>query len=218
MRDDIITSGPDKISLRGKHLRQLRGMLGITIEKFSALCEVGESTIRQWEQGRGSGLTAKGANKIIALMRQHNIECKLEWLLEGKGAPPLFRHALVQDSKGNLEKIENEIDLFRQQHQQTIICFIQDDGIEPLYFKGDYVGGIQYVGDSIKKLDGEICIVQTLDKQTLVRKIKTDAGSSNKYSLYTINPSTSVAKPIQTEMEILSAATIIRVWRVEHSQ
>lgn len=73
---------------RGERLRLLRKLSGSTIHKMAQKYDIGSSTIKYWENGRGVGLSIRGANSIIAIMRQETINCLFAWLMYGIGTAP----------------------------------------------------------------------------------------------------------------------------------
>ena len=212
--------------MRGTNLHKIRSMLGLTTHKFAAICGIGESTVRQWEHGRGNGLSSKGAHKIYASLRNTDIVFTIEWLLENIGKPVSFKDqaisGLYQIAEPNSSftpdnepsQIQEEIEFFRNNNPNSITLCIIDDGMEPLFVPGDFVGGKYLSGAKIASLDGKICIVQMASGCVIARKIK-KTNEKNTYSLFTINPTTTVTEPVISDIELVSAAPILRVWRVE---
>lgn len=204
---------------RGERLRIVRSMLRMTIVEFAALCECGESTIRQWEQGRASGFTRKGAVKVCRVLEITPVACDIDWLLEGSQSPPHFKQAKpptklslpVHTADSSDEKsIKVEIEHFSQTAAEPLIMRVQDDAMEPFFLKGDYVAGNRIFGLKINQLVGQICIVQTVDGLILLRKIHSQ--HSEKYRLLALNPN-AVSELIMIESELVCAAAITRLWR-----
>lgn len=210
---------------RGERLRVLRKTLRMTIVEFANLCECGESTIRQWEQGRASGLTEKGAMRIYRSLESTDISCDVEWLLEGIHQPPHAKHVappsstttyysapslMAEKSANEAQNIKQEIDYFNQLAIEPLIMRVQDDAMEPYFFKGDYVAGKCLYGEEIEKLVGQVCVAQTTDGLLLLRLLH--STSTNKYRLTALNLNT-IADFLVLETELIGAALVTRLWR-----
>lgn len=203
---------------QAKRLKLLRKISGLTITQLSTKYTISESTIKYWESESGGKLSKKGAHKIIDAMRQEGIQCNLNWLLQGVGPYPQLldiRHGTPLPLNSNISEemeINREIDFFCQQNRNAITVALIDDSLEPLYLMHDTVGGILLVENAIKQVIGKICIVKTKDNQTLVKKVL--PGSTQEvYNLFSINPHSSINPPILTDIEIISAAPISRIWK-----
>ena len=75
---------------RGKRLRLVRKMSGLTLNDLSTKYDFGASTIKYWECAKCNGLSAKGAKKIIAAIQNEGVQCSFMWLMYGIGSPPQF--------------------------------------------------------------------------------------------------------------------------------
>lgn len=208
---------------RGTRLRHLRKMLKMTILEFANLCESGDSTIRQWEQGKASGLSRKGAVKICEKLETVNLICDIEWLLEGQHTPPYLKqlpqtvvvpsipnHFLIKKNADEEKNIKWEVDYFSQLAVDPLIIRIFDDAMEPFFFKGDYAAGSRISGEAIQRLIGKSCIVKTIDGLLLLRYI--DSYRSGKYQLTALNLKSN-AEFLTLETELVCAALVTRLWR-----
>lgn len=217
-KTEEISISPEQLIARGARVRQLREILGLTIVEFAQLCACGESTVRFWEHARGPGLSTRGAKKIVsAIEKKTSLECDLHWLLDGDGPIPYENptsNSISEEIK-SFSSEENElkadIEKFNTSQTSHLLLCLQDDAMAPFFKKGDYIGGIKVVGEEINQLIGEICIVQTLGGQILLRKLY-DSPQPGKYRLSAINPAAQDAL-LAYDTELSSAAWITRLWR-----
>lgn len=211
---------------RGRRLRILRKMSGLTLEELSSKYNFGVSTIKYWECAKNNGLSSKGAKKIILAMQREGIYCSYMWLIYGVGLPPQFldvhyyRGAKVsneieeikQSAYEDEKSIEHEIAGFCKNIPNAIALTIFDDGMEPLYSIGDSIGGRRLYHDDLTKTVDKNCVVETADHQLLCRRVA-QGGDPGNFNLYCINPSTLSNPPHLYEVKLLSAAPISRVWK-----
>lgn len=223
MSDEIQRSSSKE---RGKRLRVLRKMSGLTLEELSSRYDFGVSTIKYWECAKNNGLSSKGAKKVIAVMQSEGIHCSYMWLMHGIGLPPQFLDVhyhggnktidsnigVKQSTYEDEKSIEQEVTKFCENVTQAITLTVFDDGMEPLYSIGDSVGGRRLYGADLAKSIDKNCIVETVDHQLLCRKVAQGA-SLNSFNLYCINPNTISNPPHLYEVKLLSAAPISRAWK-----
>jgi HTH-type transcriptional regulator, cell division transcriptional repressor len=205
---------------RGKRLKSLRMMAGLSRKALEDKYDVSASTMQSWEDAKAGGLTEKGAKRAIEVFRQEGIRCAIDWLLYGIGLPPqlsdkLFQqHMQLQDVlEDRVEVTEeraivNELLAFRQHNPDAVEFIVPDDGMLPLYNKGDYVAGKRRYNDAINNVVGMDCIIETKENEVLLRRLK--AGSqSGVYTLICLNPNSYVTEYALHDREILSAAPVI---------
>jgi hypothetical protein len=80
--------------------------------------------------------------------------------------------------------------------------------MEPYYSIGDYVGGIVNSEKNIAKYDKLNCIVQLENGDQLIRRIIKDK-KEDLFTLFCINPTTTVSTPIIFDQKIIRVAPII---------
>ncbi|MDR1057449.1 MAG: helix-turn-helix domain-containing protein [Coxiellaceae bacterium] len=159
---------------RGKRLRLVRKMSGLTLEELSTKYNFGISTIKYWECAKNQGLSSKGAKKIVAAMHSEGVQYAYMWLMHGVGLPPQFLdihyHKKIKDINSvdqavyeEEKSIEYEIKLFCEKITDAITLTIFDDGMEPFYSVNDGVGGKRLYGENLTKVIGKDCIVETID-------------------------------------------------------
>lgn len=215
------------IQARGKRLRLLRKMTGLTLHEFAAKYQFSASTLKNWECAVNQGLSSKGASKLVIALQSSGINCSAIWLLHGLGLPPqffdfqkpnqqMFASEILLGLEGEVYQsehaIEQEMAFFCQLIDNAITLTIFDDGMEPLYMRGDSVGGQRFYGDELSKAINKHCVIETVDRQLLCRKVASGA-ELNRFNLYCINPVTLANPPNLYNIEICSAAPITRIWR-----
>jgi transcriptional regulator with XRE-family HTH domain len=207
---------------RGERLKLLRQMSGYSRKQFGENIEYSGAAIQSWEEGY-SGLTPKGALRVINLMKSLQIQCDFDWLMEGKGSYPQFVAAIqnnpsatvTTETEANEEKlIHSELDLFYR-FPDSVTLNLLDNSMEPFYKIGDTVGGIRCADiDQIEKLMHQNCIVQTSNGELLCRQLKPGL-SANHFNLIVLNQNTPI--PSTYNISLQWAAGIIRLWRRKNS-
>jgi hypothetical protein len=212
---------------RGKRLKSLRMMAGLSRKALEESDGVSASTMQSWEDAKAGGLTEKGAKRAIEVFRRKGIRCTVDWLLYGIGLPPqlsdkLFQQALLDaqeaaenaaldSSNFNLPEdraIVNELLAFRQHNPDAVEFIVGDDGMAPFYNKGDYVAGKRRYNDALNAVVGYDCIIETKENEVLIRRLKS-GSRTGLYTLICINPFATVHEYAIHDCEILSAAPVI---------
>lgn len=209
---------------RASRLRMLRNLANLTRTQLSETVKTNVNTLKNWELGKYGGLPIDGAEKILFHIKTRGVDCTLDWLLHEIGVGPVAVTDIIkaQEDKPKInsiisnqneeELIVNELLLFRKQFQNTIDFKIEDDGMEPIYKQTDYVAGIKHYQNEIFPLIGRICIIQTIHGKTLLRRLK--VGSKNGfYTLLSDNLQSNLIEPVLYDVEISSAAPVIRHYR-----
>jgi len=220
---------------RGKRIRFVRGIIGMTMERFGHWCGVSRTTVNCWEQGINP-LSKGGADKVVRALHGEGIRCSRDWLLTGIGSEPKIvdqnklskLHYQALDYPMTPPRLEEmplsyngsdlalEIDLFKKCFPEHLLYFIQDDAMWPLYRQEDWVGGVKFPTQSMDLIHGMDCVVQIREGGLMVRRAKVEGFGTARLSLYGINAEASVEYPPLrhiTMTEIIAIAPIIRVWR-----
>lgn len=208
---------------RGKRLRLIRKMSGLTLDDLSTKYSFGISTIKYWECAKNQGLSSKGAKKIILAMQNEGVQCSYMWLMHGIGLPPQFVSLQVsgelndginidQSTYEEEKSIEHEISIFCENISNSIALTIFDDGMEPFYSINDGVGGRRLGSEDLNRAVGKDCIVETLDNKVLCRRVA-EGNESGLFNLYCINHSTRSTPPNLYDVKLKSVAPITRVWK-----
>ncbi|WP_146740084.1 hypothetical protein [Legionella quinlivanii] len=83
---------------------------------------------------------------------------------------------------------------------------VSDDTMEPIYSKGDFVGGIQYLNTTdIEKCIGHDCIIEISEGTYFRRLMKRKNG----FALTCLNAQTEIEDPVIFSKKILAATLII---------
>lgn len=203
---------------RGEHVRMVRSMTGLTIIGFAKELGVSRGSIIGWEQGKSGGLTEKGAEKIVALAKNHNILCTSIWLLHGIGNQPTFKTNSIAEPKAtyivnkpnsNLpETVTQEVKLFESNYDNAVTHRVEDDCMQPFFTTGDIVGGIKLFGSDINNALGKHCIIETESNEIFIRKL-TQASSTDVYNLISTNLDTPAPNSILINATVISVAPIV---------
>lgn len=209
--------------VRGQRLRQLREATGndnrkpLTRAAIERKHGLSARTLKNWELGDGAGLTINGARRIVSIYKKENIQCSVNWLMEGDGIGPQRIPSNISAPKNTnttdpLESIQAEIDCFLSLHPEAVTYEIRDDSMEPFYKAGDLVGGVRYYANDIPNGVDSDCIVELVNGDILVRRLQ-NSTVPDKYNLYSLNPSTRIEVPTLYSVEVIAAAIIVRHWR-----
>jgi transcriptional regulator with XRE-family HTH domain len=206
---------------RGKRLKSLRKMADLSRKALTIKYQISASTIQAWEDGKAGGLTAKGAQRIVAALREEGVYCTVDWLMHGVGQSPNLAERLYlraaepvrEYSSSSIiphaESVTRELLVFRQLNHDTIDMIIIDDGMRPYYQVGDTIAGIRCRDiNSIENCVGKDCIVELQNGEVLFRRLR--AGSKHsQFHLQCINLDTLVKQPYRYDEILLSVAPVI---------
>lgn len=209
MSDNAKTVSESSPEARAQRMRELREWHRLPREAFVPH-GIATTTMQNWETMRyESGLTTKGAKRLVQAYLALGIQVTEEWLMYGSGVNPLpfvrGNEAPVTDIPVSEEgKIAQELRLFHQLNKSTVDLIVPDDAMTPAFLSGDWVAGIRYFDEKIEKTIGHPCIVHTLDGKVLVRQLR-QGSRKNLYSLLALNPKT----PEISDVLLFSSAPII---------
>lgn len=213
---------------RGKRLKSLRMMAGLSRKALEDKYDVSASTMQSWEDAKAGGLTEKGAKRAIEVFRQEGIRCTVDWLLYGIGLPPQLSDKLFQQQVQIQESFEDRVEIteeraivnellaFRQHNPDAVEFIVPDDGMTPHYQKGDYVAGKRRYNETIENVIGMDCIIETKENEVILRRLK-QGSQSGVYTLICLNPDSNVSEFALHDREILSAAPVIWLRRKDPS-
>ncbi len=211
-------SSPDA---RAERLRRIRNLANLSREQMCEDGLINMNTYKGWEIARYGGLPVDGAERVISRVAREGVLCTSDWLLHEVGTGPLIQpdYYRVREEPASYQVLKNceqaiihELLVFRSQFPGSLDFKIEDNGLSPYYYIGDYVAGIKRFGEDIASLVGENCIVQTANGRTYARNLRA-GGKPGKYTLQCLNPQTSVQNPIMYDEELVCAAQIIRHYR-----
>lgn len=192
----------------GGRIKLARNMLGLSRKHLHETFDINANTLQSWESNKHI-LTDKGAKKLNGVFIKLGLLCSESWLLTGTGQlPTLLQDSPILPNEANDEIcILREIEAFKALNPNPIVVIISDNAMEPLYSTGDFVGGNKKVVQQIECLIGENCIIETIQGDTLVRKLL----KGNKKQLYTLACTNIYTnqQPIIPDVQIKFAARII---------
>lgn len=87
---------------RGKRLKTVRIMTGLTRKLFEEKYGISASTIQSWEIGEADGLTEHDVKRLLPVLLKEGIACTEQWLLYGIGS---FPHIMGISLTDELEKV-----------------------------------------------------------------------------------------------------------------
>lgn len=160
--------------------------------------------------GLGGGLSPPGAAKIVKRARELNIFCTDSWLMHGigKSATQITKDLTIQEADES--HVAKELLLFREL-KNSIDTIIKDDGMIPLLYPGNYVGGI--IVDNIENAIGKECVIIADNDEIFVRILKYGEESA-RYDLVCLNEKTTSVKKEIKNTAIKFAAPIIWIRRI----
>lgn len=220
MANKILNNDPMSSAIaRGKRLKTARLMAGLTRKGLEKKYGISASTIQSWEAAKAGGLTERGVTRVIPILRQEGVFCNNDWLLYGIGTPPQptnvhvqqppsFSSSLIMPELPEHKIIIQELLAFRELNLNVVDFIVFDDGMLPYFNPGDYVGGKRRINDEIAQLIGMDCIIETINNEILLRRLK-PGSRSGVYTLICINPDTTVEIPTLYDQQLLSAAPVV---------
>ncbi len=204
---------------RAERLKRVRNLANLSRKDMCTSDDLNINTYKGWEIARYGGLPLDGAKKVIKRVVNFGVVCNIDWLLYGKGEEPYIipKSAKNEQKTGNKEvkvddNILREIMLFQSLFSNTIYYKVSDDGLDPKIKVNDYVAGIRYFDKEINKCIDKDCIIQTKDGRILTRQLK-KGKERNTYMLICTNPQTSVEMPVLYDLNLESAAPILRIYK-----
>lgn len=199
---------------RAARVKRLRNLANLSRKEMCDGEELNVNTLKGWEIARYGGLPVDGAHKVIKRVAKEGVFCTAEWLLYEEGSPPKVNISQSDLPENNMsvcsedEVIEKEIKLFHSSYSNSISYQLPDDGMEPLYAKGDFVAGRKRAGKKLSELHGLNCIVQRANGEVLFRKL-CKGKTANGFNLVCINSNTLAELPIIFDAELIWAAPVI---------
>ena len=198
----------------GKLVRIAITLCGLKLPAFGKKYRISFSHLYAIEKGERP-LNQKTAERISSGVRQEGYSCTIKWLLKGEGLPPLkeeIKANELDESDSILSalspelKVMKEASFFQQLYSNSIVSCVLDDGMEPFYSIGDYVGGS--FSENIKDVIGKDCIIITQEGEQLVRRLL-KGSKTGYYTLVCMNPLTKESPPILFDHTIKTVAPIV---------
>jgi transcriptional regulator with XRE-family HTH domain len=205
---------------KAERVRSARAMAGLSRREIEENYGINENTLSGWERGIHTGLSKKGAAQFVQMLKDKDIACTVDWLLQGIGSGPqkITDYSIepsVSDMRSEKASIYEEIEIFRKHHRNTLELIVQDNSMLPVYQRGDYVLGIQHK-QSFQKYIGIDCIVELPNGEVLLRKLA-KGRTDNRFSLICINLDPNSLEQNRYDVEIASLAPVIFIRRIEET-
>lgn len=189
--------------VKGQRLQHLRNLAGLSRQDFCKQYNFNPRTLKSWELGDYKGIPESSATKVLISYLKEGVKCRLEWLMDGSGEPPILHQK---------KQILRELEIFHKNNAKGIDLLLNDDAMQPYFYPKDYVAGIKRIDREIQGLIGKNCIIETDDNQILLRQLEMGA-KKNHYNLTCLNPNTS-SLSLQN-VKVKSAAQVIWMRREE---
>lgn len=219
-------SASAKESTSGARLRRARVLAGITTRRaFQEKYNVSANTLQGWEQGKNP-LSFKGARRIVEALKNEGLICSVEWLMNGNGMPPRpyemlsagidstvnENSDLYQQNLHEEQSIYQEIQTFKDQNPNAIVISITDNAMEPYFFEGDYIGGIQIPNYETNKYVNRFCILELENNHILARQLQPGKTPAT-FTVSCTNPLANTTPLNLYNVRVINAAPIVWVRR-----
>ncbi|MFT4059294.1 MAG: helix-turn-helix domain-containing protein [Legionella sp.] len=198
----------------GYRIKKARNLAGISRKDLENKYGISMHTLQSWELGRNP-ITEKAASKLVEIFHSTGVSCSAQWLLNGSGKSPSLLDAEFTPYPVNKHisslitqenTIQKEIEFFKTNNPNAVVIMVSDDTMAPIYSKGDFVGGVQYLNTSdIEECIGQDCVVEISEGVYFRRLVKRQNG----YALVCLNSQTTIEDPIIFSKKILAATPVI---------
>ncbi len=178
---------------RGARLRTLRGLTKLKLDDFAKKLSINAGTCGRMERG-DTCLSIDIAHWCSKQLMGRGLMVTAEWLLTGKGEGPCqlanynfdlkeFLTQLIYDKYGKDESIDGSeekivvlstyllTELFLSMHKGAMIAYVKDNKLNPIFNKGEIVGGTKITKDQINEADGKDCIIEIKTGVKIIRTI-----------------------------------------------
>jgi transcriptional regulator with XRE-family HTH domain len=138
---------------RGKRLRQVRKMIGLTTANFGKETGYSRQAISYWENANHEGLSRCGAECVVKVAAKFHVTCDINWLMYGLGEIPVWygdcssteirekRETSLTSNSMFLPALNQEMALYKKIYPHAVVIQIQHAGFKSVYEVGDWVGG-----------------------------------------------------------------------------
>jgi transcriptional regulator with XRE-family HTH domain len=214
MTTEIIPNA-DEVGVR---IRMARSLLPLNRKEFCEKHGLNVYTIQAWEIGRNQ-VGATSLRRFCEALEKEGVFCTTEWIMYGKGGSPykMGSHGLainaerkwVEPTTENVDEtalIDAEANFFRMTQQDAghsaEVIEIADNAMQPLFAKGDRVGGRRVPLNAISRLDGQVALIETSSGNFVVRRLILE-GQWHLLIPSDLNARTAVLDKIESVYEIV---------------
>lgn len=213
---DLTSSSKQK----GQRLQQLRKLARFSQKEIAKIANISLSAYKGWESGKHGGLPKRRAIFLLSIFQAESIECNLEWLMSGRGAPPRKNHGYniqqIKPASANIietiaktetERIQHELQCFRSNYLDSMDYTVNDDAMAPIFLPQDVVAGVKLELKYYSRAFGMPCIVQLTNGEILLRQLR-QGKQKNRYTLISTNIETKLAN-ILNDIELINVAPVL---------
>lgn len=193
------------VQKRGQRVRYIREkLLRLSRAEFCKGFEWSPQSLKTWELGWGGGLGEERAKDLVKHLKTFDIYTTTPWLMHGIGMAPTALTSDLNISEEEEDHIAKELLVFRE-IKGAVDAIVGDDSMVPIFYPGDYVGGI-LTKNAISAINKQ-CIITDTAGNTYIRTLN-KGDKENFYHLTCFNQNTSLMKeiknaPIQTVAPIV---------------
>lgn len=191
----------------GSRIRLARKKANISADYIAKIVNATGHTWYRWE--RGQNVTNRALRAINYAFAELGVFFDLEWLKTGNGKEPISIKEETNFNSSHLTegmRLKKEIDAFKSNHPEAIVMLNVSSSLRPVFFPGDYVGGLVIPEKDIPKYSGTYCIVDLKTARPCIRKFNM---IRDRYVFTVINPTCFNVSPHIMEKPPERFATII---------
>ena len=173
----------------GQRLSQLVSSTGLNQKEFCQKYHFPQSSVSKWMAGINT-LPLPKAYDLISAINKEGIICSIDWLCrqevdfsQRKNQNKETQNRLKPSEVDSQEALIHEIALHKKLSSDFTFLIIPDAAMEPVFKKGDYVGGKAIYGGEIPALPESDYILETSEGFRGVRHLQFNA----KKGLYECN-------------------------------
>jgi transcriptional regulator with XRE-family HTH domain len=176
---------------RGDRIRTIRELVKKTLEEFASELGMNAGNLGRLERGDVC-LSVFLADWMSRSLVNSGVVVTSQWLLSGKGALPQiiindemsikeylinkFNHSIPNsvEEQQKSELLMNHVSIFmyKQIYKDSIVTYVRDCKMEPVFFKGEIVAGYKVDVNHMNELDGSDCIIEPkLGGQIMIRRV-----------------------------------------------
>jgi hypothetical protein len=189
----------------GERILYLRNLAGLPRRVVQEKFGIPIPTLRLWE--RSVQLKEKAAKRFLKVIQSYGINTSLTWLLHGVQSDTIPPHVepMLEEMKDWKHLIKDELDFLKKKYKNLQIYQMPDNSMLPFIHPGDYVAG--YLTDDPKLLQNQLCIVQTIEGNMLVREVRSTSQRVDLFHLKAFNPT--LEYPILYNQQLTKVAKVI---------
>ncbi len=147
---------------KGQRIKELREKTELNRNAFARKHGIPIPTLKHWEYGFATGLTEKGAQKLVDAFASEGITTTKDWLLYGVSTKQ--EEPSIEDL---LEEAHDELLFFYKKYPDAVHTIVSDDRMQPILRAGMIIAGRKINIEDREKYFSRLCIVGTYDNKVL---------------------------------------------------